>query len=141
MVYYSRFGHNKQIVEYIKEKLSNKGHTVNVIESTQSDPKNLPNADVFVFSASVEAFRIKKEMRHFMKKMDGVNGKKCALINTHGMKKRNWLKSMEKMITKKNMQKMAEIDFIIGEGQDKGEGLEKDWKKKLDGFIESIQNS
>ena len=140
MVYWSRYGHNKQIVDYLKNTLGNKGHSVQVLNTDEADPKSLPDADVYVFSAAAEAFRIQREMRNFMKKMDGLQGKKCAIINTHGMKKKNWLKSMDKMVSKKNMEKIAEIDFVIGEGQNKGEGLQQDWQSQLGEFIEKLQN-
>jgi flavodoxin len=140
MVYWSRYGHNKQIVEHLKDKLDAKGHSTQVLKTDDADPKSLPTADIYVFSAAAEAFRIQKNMRKFMKNMDGLEGKKCAIINTHAMKKRNWLKSMDKMVSKKNLEKIAEIDFIIGEGQNKGEGLCDDWQSHLDGFIETLQN-
>jgi flavodoxin len=137
-VYWSRFGHNKQIVDYIDEKLSAKGHEVTVLKTDEVDPSSLPDAEMYIFSASAEAFRLQKNMRKFMKKLNGLKGKKYVIINTHGMKKRNWLKSMDKLLSKKGMEKVAETDFIIGEGQDKGEGFTEDWKKKLDDMIESL---
>ena len=94
MVYWSRYGHNKQIVDYLKEILEKKGHSATILKTSDTDPLSLPDADVYVFSAAVEAFRIQKQMRNFLKKIDKMDGKKCAIINTHAMKKRNWLKSM-----------------------------------------------
>ena len=138
MVYWSRYGHNKQIVDHLKDKLESKGHSAQVLKTDDADPKSLPAADVYVFSAATEAFRIQKEMRNFMKNIDGLQGKKCAIVNTHAMKKRNWLKSMDKMVSKKNMEKIAEIDFAIDEGQNKGEGLSDNWQSQLDGFIETL---
>ncbi len=137
-VYWSRYGHNKQIVDYLNEKLREKDHQVTVLKTDDADPASLPDADVYIFSASAEAFRLQKNMRKFMKKLSGLDGKKYAIINTHGMKKRNWLKSMDRILTSKGMEKAAETDFIIGEGQDKGEGFTEDWKKKLDEMIEKI---
>ncbi len=141
MVYWSRYGHNKQIVNYLKDTLESKGHSSQVLNADEADPKSLPDADVYIFSAAAEAFRIQKNMRNFMKNIDGLQGKKCAIINTHAMKKRNWLKSMDKMVSKKNMDKIAEIDFKIGEGQDKGEGLSDDWQSHLISFIESLEKT
>ena len=140
MVYWSRYGHNKQIVNYLKDTLESKGHSAQVLNADEADPKSLPDAGVYIFSAAAEAFRIQKNMRNFMKSMDGLQGKKCAIINTHAMKKRNWLKSMDKMVSKKNMDKITETDFVIGEGQNKGEGLSDDWQSHLNSFIEKLEN-
>lgn len=138
MVYWSRYGHNKQIINYLSEILSEKGHDASVFTKEDSDPGFLPDADVYIFSASAEAFRVQKHMRKFMKKLSGMQGKKFAIINTHAMKRKNWLKSMDRILSKKGMEKIAETDFIIGEGQDKGEGLQDGWKEKLEKFIEKI---
>lgn len=138
MVYWSRFGHNKQIVEYVDEKLTDSGHDVNVFKTDDADPMDLPDADVYVFSAAAEAFRVQKNMRVFMKKIDGLDGKKFAIINTHAMKKKNWLKGMDRILSKKGLVKIAEVDFRIGDGQNKGEGLGDGWQQKLKGFIEKI---
>jgi flavodoxin len=140
MIYWSRFGHNKKIVDCLKEKLDAKGHSTKVFKTDETDPASLPEADVYVFSAAAEAFRVQKDMRRFMKKLDGMNEKKYAIINTHAMKKKNWLKSMEKLLFKKNMKKVAEIDFHIGEGQDKGEGLCNDWQDRINDFVDTLQN-
>lgn len=138
MVYWSRFGHNKKIVEYLKEKLEAKGHSAQVFKTDETDPDSLPDADVYVFSGAAEAFRLQKNLRKFMKKIHDMNGKKCAIINTHGMKSKNWLKSMDKILSKKNMEKIGEIDFCIGDGQEKGEGLSDDWQSRLDEFSDTL---
>lgn len=139
IVYWSRYGHNKKIVERLSEKLKENGHTAKVFKADELEPKELTKADVYVFSAAAEAFRVQKHMRAFMKNLIDVEGKKVALINTHAMKKKNWLGSMEKFVKKKSMMVVASTDFLIGEGQDKGEGLGVDWETKLDGFADTLQ--
>jgi flavodoxin len=138
MIYWSRYGHNKQIVDYLSELLSKKGHETIVFKTEDSDPVSLPDADVYIFSASAEAFRLQKNMRKFMKKLSGMQEKNFAIINTHAMKNKNWLKSMDKILSKKGMKKVAETHFIIGEGQEKGEGLDDGWKEKLKRFSEKL---
>ena len=138
MVYWSRFGHNKQIVEYVDQKLTDRGHDVKVFKTDDANPTDLPDADVYVFSAAAEAFRVQKNMRVFMKKIDGLDGKKFAIINTHAMKKKDWLKGMDRILSKKGLVKIAEVDFRIGDGQNKGEGLGDGWQQKLNGFIDKL---
>lgn len=138
MVYWSRYGHNAKIVNYLKEQLTNKEHSAKVFKADETDASLLPEADVYIFSAAAEAFRLQKHMRKFLKDFTGFEGKKYGIINTHAMKRKNWLKSMDNPLSKKNMQKVAEIDFHIGEGQQTGEGLSEGWQGKLDEFIEKI---
>lgn len=138
MIYWSRYGHNKQIVDYLNETLSEKGHEASVFKTEDTDPGSLPDADVYVFSASAEAFRVQKNMRNFMKKLSGMQGKNFAIINTHGMKRKSWLKSMDKILSKKGMKKIAETDFVIGKGQETGEGFQDGWEEKLKKFSEQL---
>ena len=138
IVYWSRYGHNKRIVEYIEQSLKKKKHSVQVFSTDDTDPSSIPDADMYVFSAPTEAFRVVRNMRSFMKKMNGFDGKKYGIINTHGMKK-NWLGSMEKILSKKNMVKVVEAEFVIGKGQKTGEGLSDGWKEVLDGFVKTLK--
>lgn len=137
--YWSRFGHNKKIATTLSEKLSKKGKDTKVFNVDEADPTNVPKADMYVFSAAAEAFRVQKHMRKFMKKLEGLEGKKFAIINTHGMKSKNWLKGMEKLLVKKDMVKVADTDFQIGkEGQEQGQGFIGDWKEKLEDFADEL---
>ena len=87
-----------------------------------------------VMSVDLEAFRIQVNMRRFMKGLSGMEGKKYGIINTHAMKSKNWLPKMEKMLVKKKMVKVAEVDFHMGDGTEQGSGLQEGWEAKLDGF-------
>jgi len=138
IVYWSRFGNGKKVVDYLDNKLKEKKHEVQVFKTDDVDPSSMPNADAYFFSAPTEAFRIKRNMRVFMKNLEGMNGKKYGIINTHAMKNKNCLNNMEKILSKKKMIKVASVDFRIGEGQDKGEGLMDGWDLKLDEFIEKF---
>ena len=73
-------------------------------------------------------------MRKFLKNLEGMNEKKYCIINTHGMK-RNLLFKMEKLLSKKNMTKVASVDFQIGEGSQNGEGLMVGWESMVDEFV------
>ncbi len=133
--YWSRYGHNKNIATTLSEKLSKKGKDTKVFNVEKADPTNVPGADLYIFSAAAEAFRVQKHMRKFMKNLEGLEAKKFAIINTHGMKSKNWLKSMEKILAKKNMVKVAEINFqISSKGQKEGLGFMEGWEEKLEEF-------
>jgi flavodoxin len=135
VVYWSRYGNGKKIVDTLAEKL--KGNEVQIFKTDETDPTALPEADFYIFSAPTEAFNIQRNMKVFMKKLQGLDGKKYGIINTHGMKK-NWLGKMEKLLSKKNMVKAASIDFRMGKEVNTGNGLEGDWENNLEEFIKKL---
>ena len=137
IVYWSRYGNGKKIVEYIQKKLTAKKAEVQVFTTDDADPTALPQADLYLFSAPAEAFNLQKNMRTFMKKLTGMDGKKCAIINTHGMN-RSWLGKMEKLLSKKNMDQVASVDFQVGKQANTGNGLTDNWESKADEFISKL---
>ncbi|MCD6147499.1 MAG: flavodoxin family protein [Thermoplasmata archaeon] len=132
IIYWSRYGNGKKIVDYLAEKLKEKGEVM-VFTTSDVDPAAMPEADLYVFSAPTEAFNIQKNMRNFMKKLEGMEGKKYGIINTHAME-RNWLHKMEKLLSKKKMVKVAGVDFKVGKDASAGNGLMDGWERKLDEF-------
>ena len=137
IVYWSRYGHNKKIVNYLSEKLKEKKAETKILTTDEADPSALPEADLYVFSAAVEAFNIQKNMRTFMKNLEGMNGKKYGIINTHGMDK-NRLYKMDKLLSKKNMIKVADVDFKVGKDIKSGNALMKGWEAKIDEFAKKL---
>jgi flavodoxin len=137
IVYWSRYGNGKKAVEYLSETLKRKPAETQIFTTEEADPTSLPDADAYVFSAPAEAFRIQTDMRKFMKNLEGVGGKKFGIINTHGMK-RNWLGSMEKMLSKKNMTKAAAVDFRVDGDPKTGDALPDGWQKSIDEFAQQL---
>jgi menaquinone-dependent protoporphyrinogen IX oxidase len=130
IVYYSRFGNGKKIVERLAAKL--KGE-VKVLRLEEADPKALPPADAYVFSAPAEAFSLHRGMKRFLKDLCGVEGRKCAVVNTHGSRKSR-LPKMGELVAKKGMLKAAELDFQVTGDSQHGNGLPAGWETKLDEF-------
>ncbi len=137
IVYWSRYGNGKQVVNYLAQKLEQKGATAQIFKTDETDPSALPEADLYVFSAPTEAFNIQKNMRKFMKNLEDMEGKKYGIINTHSMKK-NWLPKMEKLLAKKKMVKVAGIDFQVCKEAPSGNGLMEGWKSKLEAFADKL---
>ena len=137
IVYWSRYGNGKKIVENLTGKLKNKAEEVKVFKTDEADPKSMPEADLYVFSTPTEAFNIQRNMRSFMKNIQGLEEKKYGIINTHSMNK-NWLSKMEKLLSKKNMVKVAGIDFKVGKDIKSGNAFVDDWKTKIDEFAEKL---
>ena len=134
IIYWSRYGNGEKIVNYIAKKLKDKKADTKIFKTNETDPKAMPNADLYVFSAPTEAFSIQRDMKTFMKNLQGMQDKKYAIINTHAMKK-SALSKMEKILYKKKMIKIADIDFKIGDGVKEGNGLPEGWQEKTDEFI------
>ena len=134
IVYWSRYGNGKKIVNYLSSKLNDKKVETKIFKTDETNPSKLPEADLYVFSAPTEALNIQRNMRKFIKNLEGMNEKKYGIINTHAMK-RNLLFKMEKLLSKKNMTKVASVDFQIGEGSQNGEGLIDGWESMVDEFV------
>jgi len=137
IVYWSRYGNGKKLVDHLAEKLKDKAEDVKIFKTDEADPAAMPDADFYVFSAPAEAFNLQRNMRSFMKKLDGMDNKKYGIINTHGMD-RSWLGKMEKLLSRKNMVKVAEVDFKIGKNANTGNGFIEDFKPKIDEFSKKI---
>jgi flavodoxin len=137
LVYWSRYGHNRKLVNSLAEMLKKKGAETKILTTDEADPSSLPNADVYVFSAAAEAFNLQQNMKSFMKGISGKDGKKYGIMNTHGMKK-NRLAKMETLLSKKNMVKIAEVDFQIGKDIKSGNAFIDDWNTKLSEFANKL---
>jgi len=137
IVYWSRYGNGKKIVDYLEGKLKAKKAEVKVLKTTNADPTEMPEADVYVFSAPAEAFNLQRNMRSFMKNLKEMDGKKYGIINTHGME-RNWLGKMEKFLNKKNMEKVASVDFKVSKEANTGNGLMDGWEEKINDFAKKL---
>ncbi|MBC7128221.1 MAG: hypothetical protein H5T45_00610 [Thermoplasmatales archaeon] len=136
IVYWSRYGNGKRIVDYLAEKLRDKGE-VKIFKTNEINPSSMPEADLYIFSAPTEIFKIQRNMRKLMKKLEGMEGKKYAIINTHGMENSK-LHKMEKILSKKKMVKIAEVDFKVGKDAFTGNGLMKGWERKVEDFASKL---
>jgi flavodoxin len=133
IVYWSRYGNGKKVVEHLAETLHVKGMETTVLRTEEASPSAMPAADAYVFSSPAEAFNLQMNMRRFMKQLTGMEGRKYGIINTHGMNK-NRLAKMEKLLSKKNMVKVAELDFKMGKDAQSGNGLPEGWEARVDEF-------
>ena len=137
IVYWSRYGHNKKIVNYLSDKLKEKKAETQILTTDEADPTALPDADLYIFSAAAEAFNLQKNMRSFMKNLEGLNGKKYGIINTHAMDK-NRLYKMDQLLSKKNMVKVADVDFKVGKDIKSGNALMDGWEGKIEEFAKKL---
>ncbi len=111
---------------------------VQLFKVDEANPSAMPEADVYVFSAAAEAMSIQRDMKKFMKNLNGMDGKKYGIINTHGMKK-DRLDKIEKILSKKKMVKVAEVAFHVEGDVQTGNGLMAGWEAKLDEFAGKLE--
>lgn len=123
IVYSSRYGNGKKCVDCVDGALKAKGHEVQVLNAPQSNPAQIPPADMYIFSGAAEAFGLAKGIKDYLKNMPELEGKKYALINTHGMKSPRALPKMENILSKKKMVNVAQIHFQVGKDANTGNGL------------------
>jgi len=138
IVYFSRYGNGKKLVEYLAGKLKDMKGAVQLFKVDEADPGAMPEADVYVFSAAAEAMSIQRDMKKFMKMLTGMDGKKYGIINTHGMKK-DRLDKIEKILSKKKMVKVAGVAFHVEGDVQTGNGLMKGWEARLDEFAGTLE--
>ncbi len=131
IAYSSRYGNGKKCVDCVEARFRAKGHDVSVLKATESDPAQIPPADLYVFSGAAEAFGLAKEIKQYLTGLPELAGRRYALINTHGMKKARGLPKMEKILSMKKMVKAGEIDFQVGDGTDQGNGLPAGYEARL----------
>ena len=136
IVYWTRFGNNKRIVDYLAGKLQGE---VQVFKTDEVNPASMPDADYYVFSAAAEKFSIQKDMRKLMGALENMNNKKYGIINTHASKSNKWLVKMGKVLDKKGMVKAAEVDFQIVGGMNDQSTIVDGWEAKLDEFCAKLQ--
>jgi flavorubredoxin len=137
MVYSSRYGNGKKCVDCVNAQLKAKGHEVQILNAPESNPAQIPPADMYIFSGAAEAFSIAKGLKNYLVSMPVLEGRKYALINTHGMKKPRALPKMEKILSgKKKMIKVGEIDFRVGDGAQQGNGLPEGYQAQLASLVD-----
>lgn len=139
IVYSSRYGNGKKCVDCVGARMRERGHDVQVVSAPASDPAQIPSADMYIFSGATEAFGIAWGLKRYLKAMPVLEGRRYALINTHALKKPRALPKMEKILSgKKKMVKLGEIDFMVGEGTDRGLGLPQDYQERLALWVDSL---
>lgn len=78
----SKYGNGAAVAEEFKERMGAKGVTVDVAHIRNASPKELPAADLYLFSSPGRMGRPIGEMRRFLKKVRLPAGTKYAILTT-----------------------------------------------------------
>jgi flavorubredoxin len=78
----SHFGNGAIVAEEFKKQMDTKGITVNVHYVRDAKPKEIPPADLYLFSSPGRMGRPIGDMRSFLKKAELPSGAKYAILTT-----------------------------------------------------------
>jgi flavodoxin len=148
----SKYGNGAMIAEEFKKQMVGKGVTVNVHHIRDARPKEMPPADLYLFSSPGRMGKPIGGMRRFLKKTKLPSGTKYAILTTEGAPQPD--KKTGRMPTEEELAKWQRIIPIMNEIlQEKGlvkvaEGkilvtglkgpLEEGWQKKVEAFASQI---
>jgi multimeric flavodoxin WrbA len=148
----SKYGNGAKIAEEFKRQMAAKGVTVNVHHVKSIKPKEIPPADLYLFSSPGRFGKPIGDMRGFLKKANLPSGTKYAILVTELApepeksiriptteeelgKCQRVIPVMNEMLQKKGMIKVAEGKiFVTGL---KGP-LEESWQKEVEAFASQI---
>lgn len=148
----SKYGNGVKVAEEFKNQMAAKGVTVSVHHVKNIKPKEIPPADLYLFSSPGRMGRPTWGMRRFLKNVKLPSGTKYAILTTEGApepdkstgrvpteeERARWqriIPIMNEILQKKGLVKVAESKiFVTGL---KGP-LEEGWQKKVETFISQI---
>lgn len=148
----SKYGNGALVAEEFKKQLAAKGVTVNVHHIRDARPKEMPPADLYLFSSPGRMGKPIGGMRRFLKKTKLPSGTKYAILTTEAAPQLD--KKTGRMPTEEERAKWQRVIPIMNEIlQEKGlvkvaEGkilvtglkgpLEEGWQKKVEAFASKI---
>ena len=148
----SKYGNGGKVAEEFKKQLAAKGVTVNVHHVKDVKPKEIPPADLYLFSSPGRFGKPIGDMRGFLKKVNLPAGTKYAILVTELApepekairipateeelgKCQRVIPAIDEMLQKKGLVKVAEGKiFVTGL---KGP-LEQNWQKEVEAFTSRI---
>ena len=134
IAYDSKYGNGKKCVEYLQSGMSKKGNNVQTFFIRETDPKSLPQADLYIFSAPTHVGSVPMKMKKFLKNLNiKSEGAKYSLITTFQDANTRALEKMTEILQRHNIKKAAEGVKIKVEGM-KGP-LWDGYQKQLDVFV------
>ncbi len=148
----SKYGNGAMVAEEFKKQMAAREVTVNVHHIRDVRPKEMPPADLYLFSSPGRMGKPIGRMRRFLKKVPLPSGTKYAILTTEGAPRPD--KKTGRMPTEEELAKWQRVTPIMNEVlQGKGlvkvaEGkilvtglkgpLEEGWQKKVEIFASQI---
>jgi menaquinone-dependent protoporphyrinogen IX oxidase len=147
----SRYGNGAMVAEEFSRQMAAKGVTVNVHHIREARPKELPSADLYLFSSPGRFGRPIGGMRRFLKKVELPAGTKYAILTTEAAAhpdKAGHVPTEEEMAKWQRVRPVMN-EILQGKGLVKvAEGtvrvtkikgpLEEGWQHKVEAFVAGI---
>lgn len=148
----SKYGNGAKVAEEFKQHMAAKGVTVNVHHIRDAKPKEMPPADLYLFSSPGRMGRPTWGMRRFLKKTKLPSGTKYAILTTEAApqpdkksgqmpteeEQAKWhriIPIMNEILQKKDLVKVVDGKILVT-GL-KGP-LEENWQRKVAAFASQI---
>jgi len=109
----SKFGNGAMVAEEFKKIMAARGITVSVQHIRDADPKDLPQADLYVFSSPGRMGKPKGSVRRFLSKVSLEPGTRYAILTTQGAPKPD--KKTGKMPTQEELDRWERVIPIMNE--------------------------
>jgi len=148
----SKFGNGAMVAEEFKKIMAARGITVSVQHIRDANPKDLPQADLYVFSSPGRIGKPKGSVRRFLSKVSLEPGTRYAILTTQGAPKPD--KKTGKLPTQEELDRWERVIPIMNElleakGLKKvAEGavwvtglkgpLEEGWQHKVAAFADQV---
>jgi flavodoxin len=149
----SKYGNGAMVAEEFKKQMAAKGVTVNVHHIRDARPKEMPPADLYLFSSPGRMGKPIGRIRRFLKKAKLPSGTKYAILTTEAApqpdkktgrmpteeERARWqrvIPIMNEILQEKGLVKVAEGKVLVT-GL-KGP-LEEGWQKKVEAFASRIE--
>ena len=148
----SKYGNGARVAEEFRNQMAEKGITVHIHHIRDARPREMPPADLYLFSSPGRMGRPKGNMRRFLKKARLAKGTKYAILTTEAApqpdkktgrmptpeeqaKWQRMIPIMNEILKEKGLVKVAEgkvrVTGIKGP-------LEEGWEKKVEAFASGI---
>jgi len=137
----SKYGNGVKVAEEFKKQMAARGGTVNVQHIREARPKELPPADLYLFSSPGRCGKPTWGMRRFLKKVRLPSGTKYAILTTEmptpedRAKWQRVIPLMNEILQQKGIVNVAEGKVLVT-GL-KGP-LQEDWQTKVQAFASQI---
>jgi len=148
----SKFGNGVKVAEEFKDQMAARGVSVNVHHIREAKHKQMPPADLYVFSSPGRLGKPRGCMRRFLKKAALPPGTKYAILTTEGAPRPD--KKTGRLPTEEEQAKWQRVIPLMNQIlEDKGLGkvaegkvlvtgmkgpLEEGWQKKVEAFAAQI---
>ena len=147
----SKFGNGAQVAEEFKNRMAARGVTVDIHHVREARPREVPSADLYLFSSPGRMGKPIGRMRRFLKRVRLPAGTRYAILTTEGAptpdkngrmptpeEMARWQRMipiMNEILLAKGLVKVAE-DKVLVTGM-KGP-LEDGWQEKVEAFAARI---